>query len=57
MEERWATGRADAAGALAASPWLAPMPAEIGARTFDLHAPRAAALEKREAAQAPRDAA
>jgi NTE family protein len=57
MEERWAAGRADAAAALAASPWLAPMPAEVGARTFDLHAPRAAALEQGEAAQAPRDAA
>jgi NTE family protein len=36
MEERWAQGRADAAATLAASPWLAPMPAEFGARTFDV---------------------
>ncbi|MFC7474568.1 DUF3734 domain-containing protein [Dankookia sp. GCM10030260] len=39
MQERWAAGRADAADALAASPWLAPMAEEVGARTFDLHAP------------------
>ncbi len=36
MEERWAQGRADAAATLAASPWLEPMPAELGARTFDV---------------------
>lgn len=57
MEQRWAAGRADAAAALAASPWLAPMPAEIGARTFDLHAPRAAVLTQHEDRRAPRDAA
>jgi NTE family protein len=36
MEERWAQGRADAETTLAASPWLAPMPHEVGARTFDV---------------------
>ena len=36
MEERWAQGRADAVATLAASPWLEPMPAELGARTFDV---------------------
>ncbi|WP_240046767.1 DUF3734 domain-containing protein [Paracraurococcus ruber] len=42
MEERWAAGHADAAAALAASPWLAPAPPDVGARTFDLRAPRRA---------------
>lgn len=55
MEERWAAGRADAAAALAASPWLAPIPAEVGARTFDLHAPRAAVRQG--GVRAPRSAA
>ncbi len=36
MEERWAQGRADAEATLAAAPWLAPMPRELGARTFDV---------------------
>lgn len=36
MEERWAHGRADAEATLLASPWLAPMPPELGARTFDV---------------------
>jgi NTE family protein len=36
MEERWAQGHADAVATLAASPWLEPMPAELGARTFDV---------------------
>ncbi|WP_254453696.1 patatin-like phospholipase family protein [Siccirubricoccus sp. G192] len=36
MEARWARGRADAEAALRASPWLAPMPPELGARTFEL---------------------
>ncbi len=40
MEERWAKGRADAQATLAASPWLAPMPPELGARTFDVLDPR-----------------
>ncbi len=40
MAERWEAGRADAVAALDASPWLAPMPPEIGARTFDLLAPQ-----------------
>ena len=55
MSERWEAGRADAAAALAASPWLAPMPAEIGARTFDLGAPRA--VLRQGGVHAPRDAA
>ena len=47
MESRWAAGREDALRTLAASPWLAPMPEELGARTFDVtgsapaHAPLA----------------
>jgi NTE family protein len=36
MEERWQQGRADLEVTLAASPWLAPMPRELGARTFDV---------------------
>jgi NTE family protein len=36
MRARWAQGLSDAQTALLASPWLAPMPAEVGARTFDL---------------------
>jgi NTE family protein len=36
MEARWAQGVADAQATLAASPWLAPMPPDIGARTFDV---------------------
>jgi hypothetical protein len=36
MEDRWAQGRADAEATLLAAPWLAPMPPELGARTFDV---------------------
>jgi NTE family protein len=36
MRTRWAQGFADAHTTLLASPWLAPMPAEVGARTFDV---------------------
>jgi NTE family protein len=36
MEMRWAQGLSDARETLRASPWLEPMPAEIGARTFDV---------------------
>jgi len=36
MEARWARGRADAETTLRASPSLAPMPPELGARTFDV---------------------
>jgi NTE family protein len=36
MRERWAQGRDDALATLTAAPWLAPMPPEIGARTFDV---------------------
>jgi NTE family protein len=36
MRARWAQGRADAETTLAASPWLEPMPPEVGARTFDV---------------------
>jgi NTE family protein len=36
MQARWAQGRADAQTTLEASPWLAPMPHELGARTFDV---------------------
>jgi NTE family protein len=36
MQTRWAQGISDARATLAASPWLAPMPPEVGARTFDV---------------------
>jgi NTE family protein len=36
MRARWAQGLSDARTTLAASPWLAPMPPEVGARTFDV---------------------
>ena len=39
MEVRWAQGRADAARTLEAAPWLAPMPPELGARSFDVLRP------------------
>lgn len=39
MEKRWAQGLADATATLTAAPWLAPMPPEVGARTFDIRAP------------------
>ena len=39
MEERWSQGRADADKTLHAAPWLAPMPPDIGARSFDVLRP------------------
>jgi NTE family protein len=36
MNARWAQGHADARTTLAASPWLAPMPSEVGVRVFDV---------------------
>jgi NTE family protein len=36
MRARWAQGLADATTTLRASPWLAPMPPDVGARTFDV---------------------
>jgi len=36
MRERWNEGRSDALVTLEASPWLTPMPPEVGARTFDV---------------------
>jgi hypothetical protein len=36
MRARWAQGLSDAQATLLASPWLAPMPPEVGARTFDV---------------------
>jgi NTE family protein len=36
MEQRWRRGMSDAHTVLAASPWLAPMPEELGVRVFDL---------------------
>src|SRR6267154_452355 len=36
MRRRWAQGLYDAQTTLLASPWLAPMPPEVGARTFDV---------------------
>jgi NTE family protein len=39
MEQRWRQGMSDARTVLAASPWLAPMPKELGVRVFDPSAP------------------
>src|SRR3984893_913144 len=36
MRTRWAQGVSDAQTNLLASPWLTPMPPEVGARTFDV---------------------
>ena len=36
MTARWAQGHADALTTLVASPWLAPMPKEVGVRVFDV---------------------
>jgi NTE family protein len=36
MERRWRQGLADAQSALRASPWLAPMPKELGVRVFNM---------------------
>ena len=36
MERRWRQGLSDAQGALRASPWLAPMPKELGVRVFNM---------------------
>jgi NTE family protein len=36
MEARWRQGLSDARSALQASPWLAPMPRDLGVRVFDV---------------------
>jgi NTE family protein len=36
MEARWQQGLSDARNTLHASPWLAPMPRELGVRVFDV---------------------
>ncbi len=36
MEARWQQGLSDARTTLQASPWLAPMPKELGVRVFDV---------------------
>jgi NTE family protein len=36
MEKRWQQGTSDARAALHASPWLAPLPKELGVRVFDV---------------------
>lgn len=36
MEARWQQGYADACRTLSASPWLAPMPKDVGVRVFDV---------------------
>jgi len=42
MRERWRQGLADAGATLHASPWLAPMPPNVGVRTFDVTRPQTA---------------
>jgi NTE family protein len=36
MDERWQQGLSDARSTLHASPWLAPMPSDLGVRVFDV---------------------
>jgi NTE family protein len=36
MRKRWAQGLSDAKSTLLTSPWLSPMPPDVGARTFDV---------------------
>jgi NTE family protein len=36
MEARWQEGFSDATTTLQTSPWLAPMPKELGVRVFDV---------------------
>ncbi|WP_439549534.1 DUF3734 domain-containing protein [Falsiroseomonas sp.] len=50
MRERWAQGLSDATATLVASPWLAPMPHELGARTFDVLGPHGQGAPSVEAA-------
>ncbi len=45
MEARWAQGFEDALKTLQAAPWLAPMPRELGARTFDVLRPDSLLVE------------
>lgn len=47
MRKRWAEGVKDATVTLMASPWLAPMPSEAGARTFDVVRDQRAAVQPR----------
>jgi hypothetical protein len=35
MEKRWQPGNSDERAALHGSPWLAPVPKELGVRVFD----------------------
>jgi NTE family protein len=58
MQARWAQGLADARQTLLASPWLAPTPAELGARCFDVQAAaRRATAVPEETPAAPEDEA
>jgi NTE family protein len=51
MAKRWEEGRSDAQLTLLASPWLAPMPTDLGARTFDV--PMQILREKEKIAERP----
>jgi hypothetical protein len=42
MEHRWNQGLADARTTLARAPWLAPAPADVAVRTFDVPAGKVA---------------
>lgn len=54
MRERWEQGRTDAQVTLAESPWLAPMPRDVGARTFDVLRDRQTRVAKNVKMQAKR---
>jgi hypothetical protein len=55
MERRWRQGVADAQAVLRASPWLAPMPKDLGIHVFDV-AELFAAEGKRYGTELPRTA-
>ena len=54
MRTRWAQGLSDAQETLRSSPWLAPMPPDVGARTFDVIGRARAAQRNQKAAKAKR---
>lgn len=56
MEGRWQQGIADARVTLAAAPWLAPIPREVGLRTFDVGHDILVGKRKAEGARTPQAA-
>jgi Patatin phospholipase len=56
MAAHWDQGNADAAATLKASPWLAPKPADIGVRVFDIAQTIAVEKDAKPAAVGPMEA-